>query len=320
MLVTSQGTTAGAVSGGCVERAVAARAKRVLQTQAPEMLVYDGRHRLGCNGSLHILLEPLAPSDPEAFFAAFTSASSVQAATTQHEVPRRDIHLTSVASVPIEGDEVSTPDPAQLGTQFRFGETCFAARPTFELDNSSSEYFIYQDTVHPSPRLIVIGTEYDATVLAQLGAAQGYQTTLVTHPRNPLSDLANVTVLPIDPAELLDQLYLDARAAVVLMSHNYARDLAYLRSLAGVSELAYLGLLGPARRRDQLLNDLTETHVDLPDWMLSNVYGPAGIDLGGELPEQIALSIMAEIVAVANERPVPSLRDKRGNIHEPVAR
>lgn len=318
MLVTPTGKVAGAVSGGCVERAVAARAMRVIDTSIPEMMVYDGRHRLGCNGSLHILIEPFAPANPDAFFAAFQATKGKPGPESQ---PRKSFTIHSAfAKTPVaETITASQPDgnPQTLGSTFTYNEESFALRTGFSLpieENAATP--VLTKVVKPAPQLYVVGTEYDATVLAKLAASQGWEAHLITHPRNPLEAMEGITVTAVDPPALLDELLLDEQTAVVLMSHNYARDLAYLSALSKAPRLRYLGLLGPAKRRNQLLNDLTEINMDLPDWMSKNIYGPAGIDLGGELPEQIGLSIMAEVVAVFAQREVPSLREKRGMIHE----
>ena len=321
MLVTNRGKVAGAVSGGCVERAVAARAGRVLTTGEAEMMVYDGRHRLGCNGSLYILIEPFAPANPDAFFKAFEATKGRAGIDPS---PRQSFTISSAfpsisagqANRANASKKASRPevDHNTLGSTFTFGDQTFAVRSGFDISTCVEE--IYTNVVDPAPQCYVVGTEYDATILAKLAASQGWDATLITHPRNPLATMQGIVVSAVDPPVLLDHLILDEQTAVVLMSHNYARDLAYLSALVDAPRLRYLGLLGPAKRRDQLLNDLTEVQMDLPDWMTENIYGPAGLDLGGELPEQIGLSIMAEIVAVFANRPVPSLREKRGDIHE----
>ncbi|MEJ2534393.1 MAG: XdhC family protein [Gammaproteobacteria bacterium] len=97
------------------------------------------------------------------------------------------------------------------------------------------------------------------------------------------------------PEELTQDQLASVDAAVV-MSHHVEHDLAYLRRLVQYPP-AYLGLLGPARRRDELLGRLDRGAVSAV-----NVRGPAGLDIGGELPESIALSIVAEIHAVLNGR------------------
>jgi len=317
MLVTPSGKVAGAVSGGCVERAVAARAMRVIETGIPEMMVYDGRHRLGCNGSLHILIEPFAPQDADGFYEALEATKGSAGPTGN---TRQSFTISSAFAKTLLTDKktASKPEvePGLIGSTFSIGKRVFALREGFSLPATKESIEVFSNEVKPAPQLYVVGTEYDATVLAKLAASQGWEAILITHPRNPLEAMDGITVKDVDPPRLLEHLLLDEQTAVVLMSHNYARDLAYLTALSKAPNLRYLGLLGPAKRRDQLLNDLTEINMDLPNWMTENVYGPAGIDLGGELPEQIGLSIMAEMVAVFAQREVPSLREKKGMIHD----
>lgn len=310
MLVTDDGQSVGSVSGGCVERAVAQRAQRVLRTGKPEVLVYDGRHRLGCEGALHILIEPFAPANPDALFDAY--------AKTRGPDLRGAFTLAVAARMPGERAPRGDLPAERMGTVFTFAGTGFPARAGLaDVEGLPAEH-MWRERIRSAPRLFAVGAERDAVALAHLAAGQGWGATLVTHPRNPLEAMDGVRVVPCDPPELLEVVSPDERTAVVLMSHNYARDLAYLRSLTGAGQLGYLGLLGPGHRRDQLIGDLVEAEPLLPPWFDERVYGPAGIDLGGELPEQVALSIVAEVAAVFAGRPVPHLRDKPGSVHAPA--
>ncbi len=81
------------------------------------------------------------------------------------------------------------------------------------------------------------------------------------------------------------------------MSHHLASDRAYLRQLAA-SNIAYIGLLGPAGRRERLINEL----ADVADALKGRLHGPAGIDLGGRGPGPIALAIVAEMQQFLNQR------------------
>ena len=324
MLVTAAGTVAGAVSGGCVERAVAARARRVLGSGLPEMMVYDGRHRLGCDGSLHILVEPLAPAGADGLLTAYDATLGGARERTAFAIHSAFAKTPTSRTATEEASPTDLPHAA-LGSVFDFGAAgSFAARSDFALAFArEAGAAVHTQRVEPARRLFVVGAERDAVVLARLGAAQAWDTTLVTHPRNPLAPEDGLRVVPVDPHELAGFVEADARTAVVLMSHNFARDLAYLAALARGAEQprdapAYLGLLGPAQRRRRLLDELADLVPPPPEWLDERVYGPAGLDLGAELPEGIALSIMAEITAAFAGRPVPSLRDKRGRIHEPA--
>ena len=312
MLVTEVGHVAGAVSGGCVERAVTARAKRVLQTGQPETLVYDGRHRLGCAGQLYILLEPFAPADADAFYSAYERARGGGNGQSRGGFSVRTA-FAKTQDARYEGKDL----PRRLGTTFVFGEQAFVAREEL-IDPGDAP--VFTEAIAPAPHLVAVGAERDAVALAQLASTQGWDATLVTHPRNPLRALDDVRVLPTDPPALLEAVRPDAQTAFVLMTHNFARDLAYLTALSTADEVGYVGLLGPVHRRERLLTELFDGGAEFPAWLPEKVYGPAGIDIGARMPEQIALSIMAEATAVfAGHGGGASLREKAGGIHEVTA-
>jgi len=80
-------------------------------------------------------------------------------------------------------------------------------------------------------------------------------------------------------------------------------------------EPAYFGILGPARRREKLFNELLEQNPDTPLEFIESVHGPAGLELGAETPQEIALSVLSEILVVINKKEAISLREKKGRIH-----
>lgn len=99
------------------------------------------------------------------------------------------------------------------------------------------------------------------------------------------------------------------------LSHNYLRDRDYLRSFLG-SDVAYIGMLGPRARFERLLDDLGRQGVRASGGDLARIFGPAGLDVGGEGPEEIAAAIVGEVLAVARGRPAGFLRDRAAPIHE----
>jgi xanthine/CO dehydrogenase XdhC/CoxF family maturation factor len=107
----------------------------------------------------------------------------------------------------------------------------------------------------------------------------------------------------------------DERAFVTVMTHNFLRDKAYLRSFLD-SPVAYIGMLGPAARTQRLLMDLAEEGVVITDADRARIHGPAGLDLGSEGPEEIAGSIVSEIVAVRRHRGGGFLKERPGPIHD----
>jgi xanthine/CO dehydrogenase XdhC/CoxF family maturation factor len=107
----------------------------------------------------------------------------------------------------------------------------------------------------------------------------------------------------------LNNLDTDSRTVAVVMTHSYSQDLNFLKSLAA-EPLAYLGILGPRNRSEQLLLDAGIDAAKVP-----SLHGPVGLDIGADGPEQVALSIIAEIQATINGRDGGPLRVQNGSIH-----
>ena len=80
--------------------------------------------------------------------------------------------------------------------------------------------------------------------------------------------------------------------------------------------IPYIGLLGPSKRREKLINDILERHEDLDDSFFERLHGPAGINIGAETPQEIALSIVSEILSVTRNQKTISLKDKTTGIHQ----
>ena len=98
------------------------------------------------------------------------------------------------------------------------------------------------------------------------------------------------------------------------MTHSYVKDLKYLLRIRNTRP-AYLGILGPAKRREKLLNELIERHTDINDSFFDSVYGPAGLNVGAETAQEISIAILAEILAVVrNQKPI-MLKHKSSPIH-----
>jgi xanthine/CO dehydrogenase XdhC/CoxF family maturation factor len=147
----------------------------------------------------------------------------------------------------------------------------------------------------PPPRLLLLGGGPDARPVATLAAFLGWQTTVVDH-RASYLDAARfppaTRLIEARAAELGSKLQLDGHAAAIVMSHHLDSDRDYLRVLAH-SQVPYVGLLGPASRREKLLADIGDVAAALRP----RLRAPVGLDIGGRSPESIALSIVAEVHA-----------------------
>lgn len=113
---------------------------------------------------------------------------------------------------------------------------------------------------------------------------------------------------------------IDGRTAVIVMTHNYLHDKDVLRGLLtrrGPLPF-YLGMLGPRLRTEKILKELTAEGVEVPAEARARLFGPVGLDLGSETPEEIAVAAIAEILAVDQARGGGFLRDRSGAIHASI--
>lgn len=293
MLLLENGTMVGAVSGGCVEKEVFRQAKTVFKNKIPKVMTYDGRYRLGCEGVLYILLEPL-----ELQLELIETLKSVFQS-------RENFKMTSYF------DKVDEEN-SHFGSTITLGEKSYPLNTLLQIDSKKT---VFEQEFTPCYSLIIIGAEHDAVQLSTMASQTGWDVTVVVNPREEktLAYFNGASKLIADDGELPD-LLIDSQTAVVLMTHSYAKDLKYLLGLKKYQP-GYLGLLGPARRREQLFNELLELDSDIPYAFIENINGPAGLDIGSETPQEIAVAILAEIIAMRNHKPVNSLKNKEGRIH-----
>lgn len=147
--------------------------------------------------------------------------------------------------------------------------------------------------VHPPTRLLIFGEGPDSAPLRKLCGALGWQ------------------ALEFDDASAIADIGTDDWTAAIVKSHNFGRDFAALSKLLPL-DLRYVGLIGPKKRRDELLNELLQ--IDIP--MNAGFFAPAGLDLNAETPEEIALSVVSEIQRVFADGSGKSLRDRKEPIHD----
>jgi xanthine dehydrogenase accessory factor len=161
--------------------------------------------------------------------------------------------------------------------------------------------WVLLESIVPPVHLLVVGAERDAPALLRMARELGWAATVVEPRPSPAAE-ARVAGLAryvaAAPRALAGAgVELSARTAALLASHRYLDDLAFLEELAA-APLGYLGLLGPVRRRERLLDDLARRAPEAAARARRLARGPAGLALGGRSPEEVALSVVAEIQAV----------------------
>jgi xanthine/CO dehydrogenase XdhC/CoxF family maturation factor len=185
----------------------------------------------------------------------------------------------------------STDPELPLGLSFPVAAATAAAAPGVEL---------FIAIVTPPPHLLLLGGGPDARPVAALAAFLGWRITVVEHRSTYLAPERfppSTTLIEARAADLTASVTLAGYSAAIVMSHHLDSDLHYLRALAA-SRIPYVGLLGPAARREKLLGDLGADAQRLRP----RLRAPVGLDIGGRTPESIALSIIGEVHAALEGR------------------
>ncbi len=296
LLVTADRERIGSVSGGCLEEDVLARATRVLATGTPELVTYDTTSEndlvwgvgLGCHGVVQVLIEKLPPRP--------SWATTVATNLAAHRPTDLAVIYQSTAS-------------KNIGTHLASDVAANTSEPSVRT---------FLNPLPAPTALHVFGAGDDARPLIRMAKELGWHVTLAdprrdfaTAPRFPLAD--QVIVAPA--AELVSRLPSIPNSLAVVMTHHYVHDVPILRDLLASPNFRYIGLLGPRKRAERILADLEKTGTSIAPETRHRLHAPVGLDLGAETPEEVALSIVAEIQAFLSNRDARPLRHRKQPIH-----
>jgi xanthine dehydrogenase accessory factor len=319
MLVRQDGTYECALSGGCLEPAVADAAVQVITTGEPRLVEYDLADDslwglgMGCSGAIDVRIERL--DDDEMTRAWLEVLERGEAAVlitplggaSGRVIVRADGSHDGRLSDPAMEEEAVARARTYLGTAF--------PHPGAEPLGSGEVFF---EISAPAPELVVFGAGPDAAPVARQAWALGFSVTAVDVRRAYLTAerFPNATLVPAHFTEFAAAVRLCARSFVLIMNHHLERDRESLR-FALDSEAAYIGVLGPRSRYRKLLADLAAQGCVPPASSLSRVHSPVGLAIGAETPDEVAVSILGEILAVLRGFEGGFLSGSAGSLHRP---
>jgi xanthine dehydrogenase accessory factor len=305
MLMNSTGEIYGSVSGGCVEGAVFDEARKVISDGSPRLVSYGVSDEaawevgLSCGGSIKIFIESMSSDEWKAVSTRVSDCIEKKRLAT----------LATIISGPGIGNKILLfPDGTVKGSQVNADqiEKIRSAIPsnwtandpsTFTIPSPQGESVVFIEYLLPPPRLIIIGAVHIAIPLVTLAKALDFYTIIVdprsafsTRDRFPHAD----ELVREWPDEALQNLHLDASTCVVCLSHDEKLDVPALK-IALNSQARYIGALGSKVTQNNRLEALRAEGVE--EAKLSLIHSPVGLKLGGKQPAEIALSIMAEIIA-----------------------
>lgn len=284
-LIEETGETLGSVSGGCLEADVREVAVDVMKTGRPSLRHYStGSDEdvvwglgLGCNGLVDVFIQPA------------TEGPLAAVADRLREL--------------LAGDS-----PFAIATTLATGEVALREPPHGVTDGE-----VFVDVLTPPPHLVVCGAGDDARPLVAYAADAGFRVALVDHRPAYLDPSwfpqasrlivarAEDPEIPLPPA---------GRSLAVVKTHSLNQDREWVRRLLAAG-FPYVGALGPRDRTEKILREIGAT--DPAD--TKRVYGPVGLDLGADGPRQVALSIVAELLAFVSQRQPRHLCERQEAIH-----
>jgi xanthine/CO dehydrogenase XdhC/CoxF family maturation factor len=312
MLIAADSSYRGLISGGCLEADLAAHASDVLADGRTHNVCYDMSEGddfawglgLGCDGVIHLMLQRLDRNDGFGFLETLDQAWKAKRHGLLSLVTTSNDPDFSAGDFALDcGSKFNTGNPLLVnsigtheGASYSGGHDMSRRYWLETINPGNGEIQLLLVPIMPPPAILICGAGHDAVPVARLAAEMGWNCTIVDHRagfaragRFP----ASCDIRVLQPSELSELIPLEHMDAAVLMTHHLGHDRSYLSQVVEAA-LPYIGLLGPRARRDRLLSEIGSNDV--------HVFGPAGLDIGAEMPESIALAIIAEIHAFLNRR------------------
>ncbi len=323
MLMTPEGQSWGMVSGGCLEHDILEHGRRALQSGRSWVIRYDSTSEddivfgtgLGCNGVIDVFIEPITEQFPECFISAVESCQKARrAGALGTGIHGHGNSASGQHAFLADGDWTGNETLLPLLEAYpsRSENTALLSG---EIRGTSARIFV--QPLLPPIQLVVFGGWQDVIPLIRFAREIGFQV-VVVDARQRQSSLRFFreadAVLLCSPREALARIQFDERTVAVLMNHNFERDQEALSALTKIYT-PFLGMLGPKRRQQRIIEYVRASGVLISDEFARHIHGPVGLDIGAENPEEIALSIMAEILAVLNERNAKPVRDRSVPLH-----
>ncbi|MCB0495558.1 MAG: XdhC family protein [Cyclobacteriaceae bacterium] len=323
MYLTEDGHWVGSISGGCLEGDALRKSRVVMQEGIPKVITYDTSEEnnslgagLGCEGIIHVLLVPLKQEseimgqlrwidyqEKETAMATIVQADSV-------------FGLSPGDQIVLDADRKSNAFTDAITDGL---EKVLSRRKSFTQNhtNEKGSIEVFYELFEPSVSLMLFGGGYDAQPLSKLAHEIGFQVSVVDDCVAHLipANFPDAALIGCKSEAIDENVYIKPYSAAVLMYHSYKYDYNALKALIQSSAI-YIGILGPKKKGDKMIDQLRKEGVELTDFDLKRIHYPIGLDIGADTPEEIALSIIAEIKSVFSGRKGGMLRYRGSSIHD----
>lgn len=328
MLVQSSGVWIGGISGGCLEGDALKRANVAIFKKEPSIVVYDTMddddHQigvgLGCNGRIEVLFTPIDPTDKNNPIERLKTIQQKRTPSIFYQVI--GLENKDIQKMGLFGNEESVnvfADTLTISKDELIKKTALVQErrksKVFDFKTQTGQSItILIEFIRPELKLIIVGDNYDVNAFAGIANELGWELNVIGLHRKLSKSIFNLAkqVLAYEQA---NDLVVDEYSAVVLMSHDYKWDMEMLQLFLAQNP-PYMGMLGPKKRMLKMQKELQEKQLNINLENLNYFFSPIGLDIGAESPEEIALSIAAEIIAYFRNRTGTFLKLRLGTIHE----
>lgn len=328
MLITDDGRWVGSISGGCLEGDALRKARQVMADNKPMTVTYDTREEsnqnlgigLGCNGVIDVLIEPLDANqskNPVQLFESFEESIQPLAMATIFSGPYGTGEKELISFDQKKISTFTNPRLVEIVTtdlSLVFDTKKSEAR-SYKIDQAEFDVFI--ELIQPSVSLIIFGGGFDARPVSELAKSLGWNVSVTDE---CVAHIAPIFFPAADKLSLCQREFIDRDfiitpyTACVLMSHNYEYDRDVLKKLIK-TETPYIGILGPRKRFDKMQLEFSNQSIQLSPEDYLRIHSPIGLDIGAEAPDEIAVSIIAEIQSKFANRSGGFLKYHPGPIH-----
>lgn len=333
MLVDDEGNVTGAISGGCLDGDALRKAQLVIAKQKSKLVTYDTSNeedvsigiQLGCEGIIQVLFEPIDSlhlQNPIELIKEVVQLKASGVICTFFDVKNKNDHQLGTCIVFDKNSKIILGDSDLLDIDILIDDVrdTMAQKSSkfISYEKSENSIDVFLEFFQPPISLIIVGAGNDAIPLMKIADIIGWVVRVIDG-RDSYAKAekfeAACQVLVLKPEQLIESITINEYTAFVLVTHNYNYDKGVLKYLLPLN-IFYIGILGPKKKLTVMLHDLKKEGIEYTDHMLDKVYGPTGLDIGAETPDEIALSMIAEIQAVFQKKHGGSLRDREDVIHD----
>ncbi len=329
MLIREDGRWFGSVSGGCLEGDVIVKAKKVMQSGKLELFKYDTRQNAknsfgmgyGCNGLLEVLIEPITNSDADAAYSVLTQIASepgLQGLSTVFYSENEDVahvatrHHSNGRSY-ILNEELDHLISEDLKNTIKSNES---KTKTYKVEGAKVK--VFHEIFQPNINILIYGAVFHVVPFKRIASELGYNVHITDsfEPIQPIWNFPSADEITILEEEAVNHLIKTTpELAVVFLTHNFFYIKEELPKVLQ-SDVPYVGILGSRRKTQKILREAEVNEDNYSGDQLAKIHYPVGLDIGANTPEEIALSIVAEIKAFFSHRSGESLKKFDGYIHK----